>query len=595
MYRRHLALIIMSVLLVVILVASIFTQITSSYGTLSDALISPRYIILSVGYSDGKTSFYEYLRNIASDLINYTITDNTKLIIENTNVVANGEVSIRYSGVISREYRSETIIDIRYTTDAINKTMLLYHVVLRRKLLSSNTSLVDVAESYILYSRVHAPLVMYNITGTNASIVYLLDAMIRKIILYPLLATDILEKREQGGGNTTIYGSAGTGNATLTANGEIHIVSASFTSGAPGVFTTLSIRITYNITALYGEPFFVIMRRIMVKGVDNYFGETGTEELLGAYIQGISPVMQRATAHVINDIVAESLVMNWTRLELVFDANNDSYVMGARYAAENASAADLPTVFLASNLAARGFRASSIMSLLSILHTLFNGSRVDPVAVLEKIRRVLGEPIYLLSPDIYEAPSKSVLETSAAINESSKEILGELEEILGIEKNITVAEHEVIIQPFPSLKEDVAVYMALKIISPTTITITSTGARTTTMPPQTTTKSPLLTTPPKTTTTKTLQSHTVAAPQKPAAPTQTMTATTPISREGSSGVTPLIIVLIPIIAFALLILILHIRAKKRVTEELIEELEETPSKIEQLGDIVDAMNKAITA
>ncbi len=535
-----------------------------------------RYIALSVRHNGEEVVVDEQLRDLTVFRSNYTVAGYARLSVNNTNVLATGNVTIKYTGQSSQVYL-KTIADVTYRTIYINKTTMLYHAVLELvSLASSNTSLRHKAESYIIYDRASVPMILYNITGTSSSAAYLLDAMVRKFLLFPLLATNIIESRREVGGNTTITGKASAGNVALAAEGRTHIVMGSIETNISRQLNILSMRLEYNISASYGEPLSEIIGKIMRIGIGSYTGMNGAILVLGTYIQGISPVMQRATAHVLNDIVAESLVMNWTRLELVFDANNDSYVMGARYAAENASAADLPTVFLASNLAARGYSASSITSLLFILNTLFNGSRADPVAVLEKAGQVLGEPIYSLSQDIYMAPSKSVLETSTAINESSKEILGELEEILGIETNITVTEHEVIIQPFPSLKEDIAIYMALKNISPTTITITSTGARTTTMPPQTTTKSPLLTTPPKTTTTKTLQSHTVAAPQKPAAPTQTMTATTPISREGSSGVTPLIIVLIPIIAFALLILILHIRAKKRVTEELIEELEETP-------------------
>ena len=542
----------------------------SSYTQTSGPIVPLRYIVLSVEHSGKEVVVDEHLWDLTVFRSNYTVTGSARLFVNDMDVLANGNVSIKYTGQGSQVYL-ETIADVSYRTICVNKTMVLYRAVL--EMVSSNTSLHDTAESYIIYSRGSAPVISYNITGTSTSAAYLLDAMVRKFLLFPLLATDLIESRREVDDNITITGRANAGNVTLAAEGRTRIVMGIIATNTSRQLNILSMRLKYNISASYGEPLSEIIGKIMRMGIGSYNGMNGVILVLGTYIQGLSPVMRSTGNHVINIIVAESLVMNWTRLELVFDANNDAYAMGARYVAENASAADLPTVFLASNLAARGYRASSIMSLLSILNTLFNGSRSDPVAVLEKTRRVLGEPIYSLSPNIYMAPSKSVLETSTAINESSKEILGELEEILGIETNITVTGHEVIIQPFPSLKEDIAVYMALKNIQPTTRT-TTTG-KTTTTTPETMTTSPVHTTPPKTTTTKKPQSHTVAAHQKPAAPTQTITATTSISNEGSSGVSPLI-VLIPIIAFALLILILHIRAKKRVTEELIEELEETP-------------------
>ncbi len=567
-----------ALLFTIFLISSLFSPLSCMQS--SGSIVPPRYIVLSVGYSGKEIYVDERLQDLTILRSNYTVVGSARLFVNDTDVLASGNVTIKYTGRGSQVYL-KTIADASYRTIYINKTTIIYHAVLELvSIISSNTSLRHEAESYIIYDRARAPVVSYNITGTSSSAAYLLDAMVRKFLLFPLLATNIIESRREVDGNTTITGKASAGNVALAAEGRTRIVMGLIATNTSRRLNILSTMLEYNISASYGEPLSEIIGKIMRVGIGSYTGMNGAVLVLGTYIQGISPVMQRATAHVINDIVAESLVMNWTRLELVFDANNDSYVMGVRYAAENASAADLPTVFLASNLAARGYSASSITSLLSILNTLFNGSRADPVAVLEKAGQVLGEPMYSLSPDIYKASSRSVLETSTAINESSKEILGELEEILGIEKNITVAGHEIIIQPFPSLKEDIAVYMAIKNIQPTTKTTPTTG-RTTTTTPETTATSPLLTTPPKTTTTKTqgIQATATptqqATPQKPAAPTQTATTTTPISREGSPGVSPLI-VLIPIIAFALLILILHIRAKKRVTEELIEELEETP-------------------
>ncbi len=567
-----------ALLFTIFLISSFFSPLSCMQS--SGSIVPPRYIVLSVGYSGKEIYVDERLQDLTILRSNYTVAGSARLFVNDTDVLASGNVTIKYIGRGSQVYL-KTIADASYRTIYINKTTIIYHAVLELvSIISSNTSLRHKAESYIIYDRARAPVVSYNITGTSSLAAYLLDAMVRKFLLFPLLATNIIESRREVDGNTTITGKASAGNVALAAEGRTRIVMGLIATNTSRRLNTLSTMLEYNISASYGEPLSEIIGKIMRVGIGSYTGMNGAVLVLGTYIQGISPVMQRATAHVINDIVAESLVMNWTRLELVFDANNDSYVMGARYAAENASAADLPTVFLASNLAARGYSASSITSLLSILNTLFDGSRADPVAVLEKAGQVLGEPMYSLSPDIYKAPSRSVLETSTAINESSKKILGELEEILGIEKNITVAGHEVIIQPFPSLEEDIAVYMALKNIQPTTRTTTTTG-RTTTTTPETTATSPLLTTPPKTTTTKTQVPQATATPtqqatpQKPATPTQTATATKPISREGSPRVSPLI-VLIPIIAFALLILILHIRAKKRVTEELIEELEETP-------------------
>ncbi len=552
-----------------------------SYTQSLGPTVPQRYIVLSVEHSGEEVVVNEQLRDLTVFRSNYTVAGDARLFVNNMDVLASGNVTIKYTGQGHRIYL-KTIANVSYRTICVNKTAILYHAVLELvSLVSSNTSLHDTAESYIIYSRARAPMISYNVTGTSTSAFYLLDAMVRKFLLFPLLATNINESRRDLGGNTTIIGRASAGNVTLVAEGRTHIVMGLIATNTSRQLNILSMRLEYNLSASYGEPLSEIIGKIMRVGIGSYTGMNGAILVLGTYMQGISPVMQRSTAHVINDIVAESLVMNWTRLELVFDANNDSYVMEARYAAENTSAADLPTVFLASSLAARGFRASSIMSLLSILNTVFNGSRADPVVVLEKTRQVLGEPIYSLSPNIYKAPSRSVLETSTTINKSSIEILGELEEILGIETNITVAGHEVIIQPFPSLKEDIAVYMALKNISPTTRTTTTTVATTATKPPQTTTTSPAQTSSPKTIATKTqgIQATATptqqATPQKPAAPTQTATTTTPSSGEGSQGVSPLI-VLIPIIAFALLILILHIRAKKRVTEELAEGLEETP-------------------
>ncbi len=568
MFRLYLGGVVGAVFALLFLIPVFFSPL--SYTQSPGSTVPLRYIVLSVEHNGKEIIVDEYLQDLTIFRSNYTVAGSARLSVNNTYVLASGYVSIKYTGQGTREY-FKTIADVSYRTIYVNRTAILYRAVL--DMVSSNTSLHSTAESYIIYSRDSNPVISYNVTGTSISAAYLLDAMVRKILLFPLLATDINESRKDIGGNTTITGRAGAGNVTLFAEGRTHIVMGSIATNTSRQMNILSMRLEYNLSAFYGEPLSKIIGKIMRVGIGSYTGMNGVILVLGTYIQGVSPVMQIATAHVINNIVAESLVMNWTRLELVFDANNNSYVMDARYVAGNGSAADLPTVFLVSNLAARGYRASSIMSLLSILNTVFNGSRADLAAVLDRIRRVLGEPIYSLSPSIYKAPSKSILETNTTINESSKEILGELEEILSIEKNITITEHEIIIQPFPSLKEDIAVYMALKNIQPTTRT-TTTG-KTTTTTPETTTTSPVHTTPPKTTTTKKPQSHTVAAHQKPAAPTQTITATTSISNEGSSGVSPLI-VLIPIIAFALLILILHIRAKERVMEELVEELEEAP-------------------
>ena len=542
------------------------------------SVASNRYVMLTINYNDGNATISELIRDIVPFSANHTFTGTAELLIHDECVSAWGEIRVNYTGENPMSL-SRMRVNIWYTTSLINKSAMLYHFVLKQ-VVQLNTSRSSLAESYVVYTRGATPMISYNITSTNTTTAYLLDAMMRKLLFFPLLVTNVTENRREIDGNTTIYGRGIAADVSLILNGKTYILAGMLRTGSHVIFTPLYMVLVYSMAASYGEPVHDVLRKILCSMVNNYAGETGAFLFLGTYFQGVSIVSSKASANFINNIIAFSLAMNWSSTRIVFKAINDS-ITADMVVSGKTPTNSLPEVFLIANLALRGYKASSLRDLLSSLGTIFNKTRVNPEAVLNRLAEILGLPIYSLSPKVYGGVSRSILRTNISISNSSLEIIDKLEVIHYIKTNITITNtgsyHEIILEPFPTLREDIAVFMALKNIQPTIeTTSTSTEAATTTSV-QTTIHKQQPTLPTKTTTTPAttlttpiiLQTRT----QKPVQTHQILTTTT--SRAGANPF-PLII-LVPVIALAMTILILHYRAKKKRTEGLIEELSGTPA------------------
>ncbi len=546
------------------------------YAERDGSATANRYVILSINCINGNTTISELVRDTVSFSANHTFAGVAGLLINDRRVSAWGEIRVNYTGE-NPHILSRMSVDIRYTTARINESATLYHFVLRQAV-QWNTSSSSTAESYVVYTRGSVPMISYNITSTNTTTAYFLDAMIRKLLFFPLLVTNVTENKREIDGNTTLYGGGIAASVSLIIDGEAHILAGMLRTGNHVLFTPLYMRLIYNMTAYYWEPIHDILRKILCGEINNYVGETGAFLVLGTYFQGVSTVYAKASPHFINTIMALSLAMNWSSTRLFFKAINNSFTADMIVSGKTPPNS-LPEVFLVTSLALRGYRASSLRELLSGLDTIFNKTRVDPEAVLSSLAGVLEVPVYSLGPEVYGGASRSILRTNTWINRSVVEIIDELEAIHYIETNITITNtvttHEIIIEPFPTLREDIAVYMALKNIQPTTKTTNTTTMTTlTTTPIKTSTTTQQASSPIKTETTS---APTQTTPAVPLARTQKQVQTQQIPTTTTSGAgaspSPLII-LVPVIALALTILILHYRAKKRTTQELIEELSE---------------------
>ncbi|NPA98708.1 MAG: hypothetical protein GXO43_04950 [Crenarchaeota archaeon] len=556
--------------------------------------LSSEYLSLNINYSDnGMVSISLDSMGLPDNYENNTVIGTTSISIDGARIVSKCNITSkpRSSGSLSLP---EIKVDLVFSSEG-GWNIAFYHFKVKTMIITQTEKKSEYAESYLIYLGYRHPVIKYNVTGTDDIASQFLIGMIRRMIFNPLLATNISENKVSSGGNITIRGQADVINASYIINGEMSFTAVGRPVKGAVKYEVRELRLTYNATASYLVPVYKLLNEILLKGLHGYKGEQAGTIFLTPFLAGLTTVTLKGGSNIINDILTISLTTNATSIKAKLSSSNNTYKLTMNaYGSTDHQPPDILVSLIAST---RGYEATNTAKLLTILHEVKPGGKADPEKLLSNALRILGKPIYSYSPEAYTSNQSSLtIILPNTINETVVDLLENIAAILHVRTTFTIENNKITkitVKPYPSIREAIAIYMALNNIGITTSpakttvkTTTTTQAPTqTTTTTTTTTISPAGTTttsPPITTTTT--KHTTVARTTQPATTSQAKTAgqlpTTTSMNNGGPGLSPLL-ALIPLAILGLIILYLHIKAKKRMTETLLGQPEETGEETEE--------------
>lgn len=582
------------VLVLVILVsilAPVTISLTPSLYTEGTALTN-EYLSLIIDYSSKRIVNITFNAvSVPDSYGNNSVSGTAYLLIDRNKIMSRCNVST--SPLVSGPTVTPAIKAYLAFSSKREGNTIFYHFKAKTIFVNQTEKKIGEAESYIFFQDTKEPVVEYNLTGTNDLASRFLIAMIRRLLFNPLLATNISEEKEISDGNITIQGRADVINASILLNGEMSFA----TMGQPVkgavryVITELSL--AYSIEASYPAPLYGLLREILLKGLNGYRGEQAGILFLTPYLGGFTTVSIREGTNIVNDILTLSLIINTTSVKAGLSSSNNTYKLTMNaYGATDHRPPDVLVALIAST---RGYEATNIAKLLASLHEVKPGGKADPKKLLSNTLSILGRPLYSYRPEAYTSnQSFLIINLPNTINETVVDLLENIAAILHVRTTFTIENNKIAkitVKPYPSIREAIAIYMSLNNIGITTSPTTTTTAKSTIIstqaPAQTTTTTTTTTTSPARTTTSplvTTTKHTVVA--RTTQPTTTSQAgpagqvpTTTTLRNTGPGLSPLL-ALIPLAILGLIILYLHIRAKKKITETLLGQPEETGEETE---------------